>query len=323
MGSSPHYHVLISDDDNLHRIAINVKSQMAPSELFYDVIEDFKHPMIEELETLESGFTLVESIAAGMAIDFIRGNVVNPAEMKPLAHNIAGPDNDLNELIHKYVLKAISMENSAIYAFGEQWGPEPKRDKYFGFKPGSGIHDIHMNQGNATRWQKDDAIWQDGAILFHFPDEAKWVGIFLAFQSQCFHTDDTHGHRIPNLCSGTTKKPAALAPSVEDNTLRIIAAVVNPAGQEEGKESVTLFNLSAEAIDLNGWSLADRKKNREPLHGKIEAGESKKVLLSGKQARMPNKGGIITLLDTEGTKIDGVSYTKKEALKEGWTVLFK
>ena len=53
-----------------------------------------------------------------------------------------------------------------IYAFGERWGSEPNtRDKYFGFKPGNGIHDIHMNQGSAEEFKKYNGVWQDGGII--------------------------------------------------------------------------------------------------------------------------------------------------------------
>jgi len=37
-------------------------------------------------------------------------------------------------------------EENLIYAFGEPWVNERQKDKIFGFKPGNGIHDIHMNQ---------------------------------------------------------------------------------------------------------------------------------------------------------------------------------
>ena len=38
--------------------------------------------------------------------------------------------------------------------------------------------------------------------------------------------------------------------------------------------------------------------------------------------QLGNKGGIITLLDDGGLKVDGVSYTEREAQREGWTVVF-
>jgi len=44
--------------------------------------------------------------------------------------------------------------------------------------------------------------------------------------------------------------------------------------------------------------------------------------LSGDDVQLANDGGIITLLDREGLKIDGVSYTKDEVSKQGWTIVF-
>ena len=313
MGLHPHFQVLIVDDELQHRIAINVKSKATPSELLYYVDEIFDHPLIEELETLPLGFNELESKPGGMALDYIRGNCFDTTRMKSLPHDIPGPDNDLNELIHKYIAKAIAMEESAVYAFGEKWGPEPKRDKYFGFTPGNGIHDIHMNQGSADRWKADNGVFQDGGLIIHLPDEDKWVAIFLAFQSQCFHTDDTTGHRISEICDGSENG---------DKRVRIIAALINPEGYDFGLESVMLLNITPKPIDLTGWAIADKNKKKAYLEGSIAAGEARKVRLSGKDAQLSNKGGIITLLDQKGLKVDGVSYTKKEASISGWTIVF-
>jgi len=334
MGSSPHFQILIVDDDLRHRIAINVKSKVEPSELLYYVDENFDHPMVAELESLPPGFHELPSDPGGVALDYIRGNCFDITMAKPLPHDIPGPDNDLNELIHKYVARAIAMENSAVYAFGEKWGPETKRDKYFGFKPGNGIHDIHANQGNSDAWKRDDGVYQDGGLIIHLPDEARWVAIFLAFQSQCFHTDDITGHRIPEACNGggstppSPEPPEAPEPPVEepvvirDKDVRIIAALINPEGHDYGLESVTLLNTTPDSIDLDGWAIVDKNKKKAYLSGSIDTGETLRITLSGKDAQLSNKGGIITLLDRKGLKVDGVSYTKKEASGSGWTMVF-
>jgi uncharacterized protein YukJ len=320
MGQNPHFQVLISDGELLHRIAVNVKSKMAPSELLYLVDDDFQHPMTDSLLEMPQGYNSLDSKPGDLALDFIRGNHFDTSKMKPLSHDIVGPDNDLNELIHKYISRAIGVENSIVYAFGAKWGPESERDKYFGFKPGNGIHDIHMNQGNSPRWKKDDGVWQDGAMLIHFPEEDRWVGIFLAFQSQCFHTDDVTGHSIDNLCQGST--PTPIPEPSKSKSISIVAAMVNSKGKEAGNESVTLINLTPNEIALDGWMLADKHKRKEILNDSIQAGKTRKIDLSGESALLANSGGIITLLDQNGTKIDGVSYTKKEAGKEDWTILF-
>jgi hypothetical protein len=221
-----------------------------------------------------------------------------------------GPGNDLKELIDLYIQRAIQAEDGLLYVFGEPWGPEPSTpDKYFGFRPGSGIHDIHMNQGSVGRFQASNGVWQDGALLIHFPSRNQWVGIFLAFQSQCFHTDDRTGDAIKGV-------PVEAA-------VRILAALVNPMGADPGKESVTLINVSPEVVALNGWALADKQKRKSRLQDiRLNAGSVVTVPLSGADAQLSNEGGIITLLDARGIKIHGVSYTKEQAQKQGWTIVF-
>jgi len=311
-GKSPHFHVLVSDRERF-RIAVNVKSQVEPSTLLYYIDENFDHPILKYLQPLPNGFKKLDCKAGGMALDFIRGNMFDTAQMKPLPYNVPGPDNDLNELLQKYIKRSMAMQSSVIYAFGQRWGPETdKPDDYFDFRPGNGIHDIHMNQGNAPQWKEDDGPWQDGGLIFHFPDENRWVALFTAFQSQCFHTDDVTGHRISEACD----VPAA------DGRVCIVAALVNPVGPDRGLESVTILNITPKPIDLKGWTLVDMEKKKAPLSGILKAGQTMTFSLPGTGIQLPNEGGIITLLDNKGLKVHGVRYTEKDAAKEGWTIVF-
>jgi uncharacterized protein YukJ len=95
-------------------------------------------------------------------------------------------------------------EGSVVYALGERWGPEKnKPDQYFRFKPGNGIHDIHMNQGNVeAKYKKFNGVFQDGGLIFQYPGD-KWLAIYIAFQGQSFQTDDKTG----NAVDGTGKGP--------------------------------------------------------------------------------------------------------------------
>jgi uncharacterized protein YukJ len=327
-GSSPHYEVHLIDDTTDYRVAVNAKSTLAPSELLYLVIDDLQHPILANLPPLATGFTELQSAPNQIALDFIRGNLFDPRQMRPLPHNIPGPDNDLNEKIDAYVQRAIGDERASVYAFGECWGPEPGiKDKYFGFLPGNGIHNIHMNQGNVGDFVKDDGVWQDGALLFHFPGIDKvnvgvgaeiwpeqWVAVFLAFQSQCWHTDDHTGHQLPQC--------KEIIPPVNEPSVQIIAALVNPEGQDPGHETVTLINLTPGQVNLSGWSIADKNKSHSIIADmRINPGATGVVKLDGQGAQLSNSGGIITLLDPEGLKHHGVSYTKDQVLS-GWTVLF-
>ncbi|MCY8995780.1 YukJ family protein [Bacillus inaquosorum] len=192
-----HYEVHLKGEEDVdYRIAINIKSGAKPSEVLYFVSEDFKSDDITILPTLEYGYTPITD--NDIALDYIRGGLFDPKKMIPLPHSKPGEDNDLAEKIERYIHEA-KEKNATIYAYGERWGPENnKPDRYFDFLPGNGIHDIHMNQGNLPekpKWFEDDGIWQDGGVLIHFENENRWVGIFLAFQSQSWCTDE-EGHRI-------------------------------------------------------------------------------------------------------------------------------
>ena len=147
-GQTPHYQIRVVDDTQDYRIAVNVMSALEPSTLEFLVDTDFRHPITQDLAALPKGLRRVESKPGGLALDFIRGNLLDPRDMRLLPNEVPGPDNDLNEQIDHFVQRAMAAEEAFVYAFGETWGPEDTKDKYFGFKPGQGIHDIHMNQGN-------------------------------------------------------------------------------------------------------------------------------------------------------------------------------
>ena len=306
---TPHYQVELRAAGTSYRIAVNVKSSEHPSELLYLVKESFSHPILARLSDLREGFTLLPAQPGGMALDFIRGNLFDRSEMRLLPHNVPGPDNDLSDRIEHYVKRAIAEPGALVFAFGERWGPEQgQRDKIFGFQPGNGIHDIHMNQGNVAAYRSDDGVWQDGGLILRFPSSDQWVALFLGFQSQAWHTDDVTGHAIE-----LAEQP--------DKTVRIVAAMVNPVGGGAEVETVILLNPTPRAIDLAGWRIADQQKRKCPLAGSLPAGGVITVRLAA-PTQLGNSGGIITLLNADGLKVDGVSYTKAQAQREGWLVVF-
>ena len=309
---TPHYQILLAAGETSYRVAVNAKSQQQPSDLLYLVDDDLQHPVTATAGSLGAGWNALPRRPGGPNLDFVRGNLFDPARMRTLPPDATGPDNDLADLLDHYVQRAIGDPTAQLYAYGQRWGPEQAKDKVFGFAPGNGVHDIHMNQGNSGRFQADDGVWQDGGLLIHFPGESRWVGIFLAFQSQVWHTDDTTGHAI-----GDAPRPdPALAP------IRILAALVNPRGPAPELESVLLLNASPQPVDLTGWRLTDRQAKKCPLPpGPLAAGATLTVALSD-GVQLGNRGGSLTVLDPDGTPVSGVSYTAEQASREGWTVVF-
>ena len=323
-GQSPHYQVRLVDDTTDYRIAINVKSQLAPSELEFVVLERYQHPVTALVEGLGLGFTPLKSGPGTGALDFIRGNLFDRTQMRPLPFSVPGFDNDLNEKIDRVMQRAVGDEGALVYAFGERWGPEAgKKDKYFGFLPGNGIHDIHMNQGNAGRFVGDDGVYQDGGVLVHFPDQREWVAVFLKFQSQSWHTHDQTGHTLATPVAPTPgPPPEPVPPTTEqpDGLVRIVAALVNSTKSPE-QEVVTLINSAPHDVSLEGWALLDTQKARLPLKGTLRAGATTTVPLSRPLA-LSNKGGVITVVDDKGLKVHGVAYTREQARHPGWTLVF-
>ena len=327
-GQNPHYQVYVVDDTTDYRIAINVQSKLAPSELEYLIDDRFNHPILALLQEIPPGFTKIASKPGTTALDYIRGNLFDRTKMRPLPFNVPGLDNDLNEKIDNVMQRAVADEEAVVYAFGERWGPEKnKKDKYFGFLPGNGIHDIHMNQSNVGQFVGDDGVWQDGGVMVHFPTQGQWVGIFLKFQSQGWHTDDKTGHTIggtpPDVPPDIPFPPGPPPlPTTDDpqGLVRIVAALVNSVKSPE-VEIVTLLNTSPREISLQGWSLMDTQKNKQKLTGALKSGEARAVRVD-KPVALSNKGGIITITDETGLKVDGVSYTKAQASNPGWTIVF-
>jgi uncharacterized protein YukJ len=316
-----HYQILLNRGDNPHRVAVNTQSATPPSQVLFYSNLDFQHPITDAILQmgLPLGYSPLPSKPGGIALDFIRGNLFDTSAMVPLPESAPGAGNDLNDQLDLTVQQAISDADAILYAFGQHWVDANGADKYFPeINPSTGIHDIHMNQGNPKgSFFNDNGVYQDGGLIFHFPSRNRWVGIFTAFQSQSFHTDDQTGNPL------TAPGPTGPTQPQSNTPVHIAAALVNPKGGDPGKEYVLLLNTGADAVDLNGWSIADVNKKKSPVGAHtLQPGDTLKVTLTGQGAQLSNKGGIITLLNAQGLKIDGVTYTKQDAAKEGVLVDF-
>ena len=108
-----------------------------------------------------------------------------------------------------------------------------------------------------------------------------------------------------------------------DDSVRIVAALVNPEGADPGLETATLLNTTPETVGLSGWSIVDKNKKVTELGDvSIKPGDAYRKTLDGNGAQLGNKGGAISLLDKNGVKVHGVSYSKKQAKKSGYTIVF-
>ncbi|KAE8354946.1 hypothetical protein BDV28DRAFT_130047 [Aspergillus coremiiformis] len=312
---SPHLSLFFTTSDNSRgesRAAINIKSgDKSDSRLAFWLVKNFENFQNERLRELKPGFHRLEGAEQGpngLALDYIRGNLFRRETGRLLPHDVPGPDNDiLDELIP--VLDGAIANDSIIYIFGSR----------FGSGSGSGIHDIHMNQGSPRRWRRDNGVYQDGGILLDFGDH--WTGVFIGFASQAVHTDSEgqpsppHGYLTWNdILNPEIPREQRRKRDISDRPVQISEAVISP-------DMVTLTNHTDGAVQLHGWSVRDTKGDSDYLpDATLPPGRRQSFQLSG--CALPREGGIITLLNDRGLKVDGVRYTAAQTRPGGQIVSF-
>ena len=315
----PHFQLHLEAHGASHRVAINVRSMMDPSEMEYLIKLRFGHPITAQLSRLAPGLHLVERCPGGLALDFIRLNLFHRDQFLKLPSHQLNGGTDLNHVLEGIFAGAISDPDCWVYVYGEPWEADAT-DRVFHFYPSRGLHDVHMNQGNDPCHLEQDGCWQDGAVLIEHPRQQRWTGLFLKFQSQTWHTDPINGHALAPVSELLTP---ALPPGCHpaESTVRIVAALVHPLEGQMPREAVTLLNVSPYPVDLEGWRLTGDSKSKWPLHGRLLPGEAHEILL-GPDFPLGRQGGIVTLVNREGVKIHGIYYTAEQAARAGWRIPF-
>lgn len=208
---SPHIYLHFTDDSSSSKsleAAINVKSTDKDTRLVYWFDRNFSNSITDQLSSLELGFHLTTSpssssssssnssnkksesskhhnnrshhrhvrrdqVATLQGLDFIRTkDLLDIKKGQVLPEDNDGSDATILADMEPIITDAINKKATA-YIFGSSYG--------------SGIHDIHMNQGSLPSYS--NGIYEDGALLFKY-DDGHWEAVFLAFASQKIPTDD-------------------------------------------------------------------------------------------------------------------------------------
>jgi uncharacterized protein YukJ len=188
-GRSAHYQITTRTDSGIVTVAVNIQSYNG-SEVLYSVDHAFVPPNPDALIALPSGITHLDSSGNGLALDYVREKVAGSPMVDRNAMTLLSTDypakhrhNDLHNEVVDLLNRTIADANGTIYAFGSSYSDPGRED---------GIHDIHMNQGNPRgSHDNDNGIWQDGALFVNLPSQNAWIAIFIAFQSESWHTDDS------------------------------------------------------------------------------------------------------------------------------------
>ncbi|PYH49588.1 YukJ family protein [Aspergillus saccharolyticus JOP 1030-1] len=197
---TPHINLFLRDDPEDHeredevQVAINVKSTQHDTRLVFWFIRDFSHhPLVHQLAPLEAGFHRIKPHPDNededdereapyrhiahhptlVGLDYLRTHpkLVEIEAGRLLPHDVPGNDNDMLDELEP-ILKDAIHRRARAYVFGSSFG--------------TGIHEVHMNQGSRKAYE--DAVFKDGGLVFRFED-GHWEAVFLAFASQAVPTD--------------------------------------------------------------------------------------------------------------------------------------
>jgi len=103
----------------------------------------------------------------------------------------------------------------------------------------------------------------------------------------------------------------------------ILAALVNPPGDDAGKETLTLLNSTPASRALDGWSLQAPNGTRFVFADvTLAAGEVRTFRLPSGSAQLRNRAGDIRLLEPSEALHHRVHYSREQAKKQGFTVAF-
>jgi uncharacterized protein YukJ len=178
---SPHITLKLTDGTNSPEADINVKSTSQDSSLVYWINNAFTHPITQQIESLPLGQTVLKPTngqPSKYALDFLR---TTPALLDLSAGTIlpASGNTTIEDTLSTILTSAIN-QKAKIYLWGQAYNDSNGE---------SGIHDIHMNQGNTGNFSND--VYSDGSFMVQFEDH--WEAVFLAFADQAVPTDDVTG----------------------------------------------------------------------------------------------------------------------------------
>jgi uncharacterized protein YukJ len=333
--ASPHLQIRLLDARGTPwRIPVNVRSGDPQKSLviFHRADPLLSHPILEELSALPSGLTDLnrQPRTAANSLDYSRAPLFDITTGIALPPTAPGTDDDLQDVVSRQ-LNDLKATGGDLIAFGSHFhdpAPKPGIDREFGTK--DGMHDIHMNQGNAPHeHDEDNGVFNDGGLILRFPDHV--TGLFFRFKTQFLPTDD-RGNRIPGVSKeippsatpggppATPGGPPTLPPGGADPAFPLVyveRALVDPSGDDPSKEVVVLGNTTVHAIDLSGWRILDKNNQGEPIAGvHLPPGGSIPIALSGRGVQLSNKGGTIRLLDASGVLVHAVSYSKADVVED-------
>jgi hypothetical protein len=100
-------------------------------------------------------------------------------------------------------------------------------------------------------------------------------------------------------------------------------ALINPSGDDAGREVVVLASLVTTAQTLTNWRLTDKNGRVTPINTTLGPGQSVSIALDANGVQLGNKGGNLILQDDHNAQVDVVTYTAEDASPENRYIRFR
>jgi uncharacterized protein YukJ len=184
----PHYHLLIEAGSSRFDVAVNIVSEdpkVADVRVLYAIKYGFTPRTARELSSMGAGIRNLPQ-DSDLRLDYVSDDLVTRDEMSllPLFDGKHGGRHGGGcDAIMDLVGRAVGNPKATVYAFGHRYSPSHKPDPAWGFSPDDGVHNIHMNQGNAPNDHgNENGRHQDGALWIE--TDGAWSAVYVAFQTQ-------------------------------------------------------------------------------------------------------------------------------------------
>ncbi|WP_341756221.1 MULTISPECIES: DUF2278 family protein [unclassified Candidatus Tisiphia] len=186
------HHNLIVQADGDYQVNIDTQSAPTANVKIYYVEQLSNNELLTNLDKLGSdGLFCLDKLTHACRLDYLRGGIF---QIDYLRNAPAKPWQEISSLLDTHITRGTKIcilgesynnnETRSVMPYGLQL-----RQKHSNLPP-KGIHNIHLNQGDAPPYSQDNGIYQDGAIFIETPNNII-KAFFFMFAEQTLLTDDS------------------------------------------------------------------------------------------------------------------------------------
>ena len=124
---------------------------------------------------------------------------------------------------------------------------------------------------------------------------------------------------------GRIDQPRCEVVPLPERRVVINSAMINPRGNEDRNEWISLHNRGDRRVSLKSWILVDGQGRHVDLEGPVGSGESVKLRGRAKgRIKLANAGGSLMLFDNHGCVVDHVTWSRPQVRRvpEGVAFMF-